>query len=255
VNVIGAGMNLANNPTLDSSSIFGLVGGKSPFQPTLTSAPGSLAVQLAQASGGLSYSASAFVFPATYVGFPVVTQTLTVTNNGPLAVGLIPVGSLQIVGLNAGDFSFDTSCNVSPGLAVGQTCGTHINFTPAASGAENATLLVAFDGVAPQSCALSGNGLAHTGSSLTLSPSSLTFTHAGVPQPVTLTNNGATPIALGPISVFGGTGTNNCGAMVAAQSICTMEVQASAMTDNSNVGTTGVLKVMDSGNPGGKRFQ
>lgn len=45
-NVVSAGMDLAKNPTLDSSSLFSLVGGKGPFQPTLTSAPANLAVQL-----------------------------------------------------------------------------------------------------------------------------------------------------------------------------------------------------------------
>ncbi len=55
-------------------------------------------------------------------------------------------------------------------------------FTPTVSGVRNATLLVEPTGVPPQAIALSGAGLAHAGSSVTLSPSSLTFSLAGVPQ-------------------------------------------------------------------------
>ncbi|WP_353072832.1 choice-of-anchor D domain-containing protein [Tunturiibacter gelidiferens] len=242
-------MSLANNPTLNSASIFGLVGGKSPFQPTLTSAPASLAVQVAATSGGLSYSASALVFSAAYLNFPA-TQTLTVINNGPLAVGFTNV---QIVGANASDFSLQASCPAPPGLPVGQTCVIGIGFAPSAGGVRNATLLVETNGVnSPQSFALSGTGLPHVGSSVTLSPSSLTFTLAGVPQAVTVTNNSAKPIALGSISTTLGSETNNCGAMLAAQSICTIEVETLSLGISfDNVGTnTGTLTVTDTGNPG-----
>jgi hypothetical protein len=251
VNVISAGVDLANNPTLDSSSLFSLVGGKGPFQPTLTSAPANLAVQLTSTSGGLSYSASALVFPAAHLGFPAI-QSFTVTNNGPLAVAFT---DLQIVGANASDFSPQATCPGSPGLPVGQTCAITIGFSPSAGGVRNATVLVETSGVnSPQSVALSGIGLPRVGSSVTLSPSSLTFTLADVPQAVTVTNNGAMPITLGPISITNGNNdifglqTNNCGAMLAAQSICTIEVEAKFV--NTGPPYTDTLQVIDSGNPG-----
>jgi hypothetical protein len=259
VNVVGAGMNLANNPTLDSSNIFGLVGGKSPYQPTLTSAPTSLAVQLAQASSGLSYSASAFVFPATYLNFPA-TQTLTIANNSSM---FVEITGLMIVGAEAAGFSETASptqpCPGSPGLYPGQTCQIEIGFTPFVSGARSATLLLGsmvaeLNGtVSSVSIPLSGAGLQHTGSSVTLSSSSLGFALAGVPQPVTATNNGMTPITLGPISTAGFvTETNNCGTL-APQSSCTIEVAVSEVESKQglySVPPTGSLTVTDSGTPG-----
>jgi len=252
VNVIGAGMNLANNPTLDSSSLFGLVGGKSPFQPTLTSAPASLAVQLGSPTGGLSISTSALVFPAAYLNFSSM-ESFTITNNS-----LIPSSiAISIVGAGAADFSVvtnlsnpDGECLVFP-LAPGETCTALIGFTPTSSGARNASALV--EGTPAnllQSVALSGAGLAHTGSSVTLSPASLTFSLAGAPQPVTVTNNGMTPIAIGPITVSSiGSETNNCGAILAAQSICTIQVEVADITYQGTP-QSGTLTVIDSGSPG-----
>jgi trimeric autotransporter adhesin len=253
VNVIGVGMSLANNPTLNSARIFGLVGGKSPFQPTLTSAPASLAVQSTSTSGGLSFSTTGLAFPAAYVNFPSSTLSFTVTNNGPSYVDFANY-NYEIVGIQAADFSITSdSCQV---LNTGQTCTIAISFSPTASGVRNATLLVGPNG-ASQTIALSGAGLAHAGSSVTLSPSSLTFSLAGVPQPVIVTNNGMTPIAIGPITVGPYTNvvaseTNNCGAVLAAQSICTIQVEASALQFNRAYGPSGsgTLTVMDSGNPG-----
>lgn len=252
VNVIGAGTNLANNPTLDSSSIFGLVGGKSPFQPTLTSAPGSLAVQLGSPTGGLSISSSALVFPAAYLNFPSI-ESFTITNTSLIPSG---VGSFSIVGAGAADFSLipnfsnpGANCPGAPGLAPGETCTMLIGFTPTSSGARNATVLVGSSAAnSPQSITLSGTGLAHTGSSVTLSPSSLTFSLAGVPQPVTVTNNGMTPIVIGPIMLNpSGSETNNCGSSLAAQSICTIQVEATGGAGGSQTGT---LTVNDGGVPG-----
>jgi hypothetical protein len=87
-------------------------------------------------------------------------------------------------------------------------------------------------------------------SSLGLECVSVPFSLAGVPQPVTVTNNGMTPIAIGPITVsFIGSETNNCGAILAAQSICTIQVE---VADITYLGTPqpGTLTVMDGGSPG-----
>ena len=47
VNVIAAGLNIANNPTMNVSTIYGLIPPTPPFQPTLPSAPADWHVQLA----------------------------------------------------------------------------------------------------------------------------------------------------------------------------------------------------------------
>jgi trimeric autotransporter adhesin len=57
------------------------------------------------------------------------------------------------------------------------------------------------------------------GGPITVSPTSLTFTEIGVPQTVTVTNNGTVPVMLGPIA-----GSTTCGTILDAQSICTISV-------------------------------
>jgi trimeric autotransporter adhesin len=256
VNVIGAGINLANNPTLDSSSIFGLVGGKSPFQPTLTSAPASLAVQLTQTSSGLSYSASAVVFAAAYLNFPSMQQTVKIANN---TSEFVEFTGFTVVGADAADFSVGASCPGTPGLYPGQTCQLSIIFNPSVSGARSATVLLGsmvteIDGASSStSIPLSGVGLQHAGSSVTLSPSSLTFALAGAPQPVTVTNNGTIPITLNTIYASGdASGTDNCGITLAPQATCTIQVSANYVDTREYMAQapTGTITVTDSGNPG-----
>jgi hypothetical protein len=258
VNVISAGMDLANNPTLDSSSLFSLVGGKSPFQPTLTSPPANLAVQLSSTSAGLSFSTTGLTFSAAYLNFPSALQSITVTNNGSNPVNLSTYG-VQVVGAAAADFSFPDGQTFDGVLFPQQTWTIEIAFLPTASGARNATLLFGPVGAPAQAIALSGTGLAHTGSSVSLSPSSLTFSLPGIPQPVIVTNNGMTPIVIGPITISStpsgsiASETNNCGALLPAQSICTIQVEATdVQTSKLNYGPSGTvtLTVMDGGNPG-----
>jgi trimeric autotransporter adhesin len=97
---------------------------------------------------------------------------------------------------------------------------------------------------------MTGAGLALSGGPVTLSPSSLTFSLAGIPQPVTVTNNGTTPVEIGSIAVTttgnvvsGFAETNNCGSTLAAQSICTVSVQTGSLTVS---GFAGTLTVIDS---------
>jgi hypothetical protein len=84
-----------------------------------------------------------------------------------------------------------------------------------------------------------------------VSPSQLTFTQINVPQPVTLTNHGSTPLAIGAIlttsPAIGNTTnafyseTNNCGDTLAPQSICTIAVSATALDSR----LTGTLTIND----------
>lgn len=198
------------------------------------------------------------MFPAAYLNFPSAVQSIIVTNNGSSPVNLSNYG-VQIVGAAAADFSFPYGQNFGGVLFPQQTWTIQIAFLPTASGVRNATLLVGPVGAPAQAIALSGTGLAHTGGSVSLSPSSLTFSLPGIPQPVIVTNNGMTPIVMGPITISStpsgsiASETNNCGALLPAQSICTIQVEATdVQTSKLNEGPSGTvtLTVMDGGNPG-----
>jgi hypothetical protein len=245
--VIGAGLNIANNPTANVSSLFGLVTATAPFQPMLAAVPADLTVGLA-APAGLSVSADSLTFPAAYLGFRS-TQTLTLTNNGATGIAF---NGVSIIGP---DFStvlpypLPPNFCASPGLAAGATCVMPVTFIPSAIGPRNATLLIPSGAInSLVAIPLSGAGLAHSGGPVTLSPSSLTFTLAGVPQPVTVTNLGTTPVAIGNIDIGGVLEqTNNCGGTLAAQSICTISVQADVL---STVTTAAAMVVTDSADSG-----
>jgi trimeric autotransporter adhesin len=244
-NVIGAGINIATNPTINVSNIFALAQPTAPFQPTLTAAPPNWAVQLATTTGGLSVSPAAITFPDANLGFSSTTQTLTVTNVGSTTIAL----NLSLVGSASTDFNWgqmlENNCASIAGiLYAGNSCILQITFTPSAVGARNASLLISSNAPnSPQTIPLTGTGLAGSGGPITLSPSSLTFTLAGVPQAVTVTNYGSTSVEIGSINVSVGFETNNCGSVLAAQSICTIEVQATSL---STLASTGTLTVIDS---------
>jgi hypothetical protein len=197
-------------------------------------------------------------FPAAYLGFPS-TQTLTVTNNGTTGIAF---NGVSVTGPAATDFSlalpFPLPPNycASPGLAAGATCVMPVKFTPSAIGPRTATLLIPSGAInSLVAIPLSGTGLAHSGGPVTLSPSSLTFTLAGVPQPVTVTNLGTTPVAIGPIAFSADPipypvlleQTNNCGGTLAAQSICTISVQADSLSTVTNSATMTVTDSAVSG--------
>jgi trimeric autotransporter adhesin len=253
-NVIGAGINIATNPTINVSNIFALAQPTAPFQPTLTAAPPNWAVQLATTTGGLSVSPAAITFPDANLGFSSTTQTLTVTNVGSTTIAL----NLSLVGSASTDFNWgqmlENNCASIAGiLYAGNSCILQITFTPSAVGARNASLLISSNAPnSPQTIPLTGTGLAGSGGPITLSPSSLTFTLAGVPQAVTVTNYGSTSVEIGSINVSAGSisaasETNNCGTVLAAQSICTIEVQATFLSTIANSGT---LTVIDSATAG-----
>jgi hypothetical protein len=79
---------------------------------------------------------------------------------------------------------------------------------------------------------------------VTLSPTTLTFYQTNVPQTVTMTNSGSTPVAIQSINISAPnwSQTNDCGTVLAAQSFCTITVQPT----NSTLGTfSGTLTVVD----------
>jgi trimeric autotransporter adhesin len=119
VEVIGAGLNIANNPAANVSRLFGLVTATAPFQPMLAAVPADLTVNLASSSitSALSIDPLELSFPNTVVGVPSSAVSVTLTNIGTSPVALY---GFSIVGISAGDFTQATNC---PGnLASSGTC-------------------------------------------------------------------------------------------------------------------------------------
>ena len=239
---VAALLNLANNPTLNTASLYALIPPISPFQPIETVVPPDLSVRLL-ANSLFVVAPSAVNFAPVPVNFSQPTQTVTVSNGTSAGVNIT---SSAIAGVNASDFAIvpqagsDCPITVAPNTA----CSFQISFTPTAAGPRAAYLILGNTSANPSiAIALSGTGTADSAGPVTLSPASLTFTQLGVPQTLTLTNAGSTPLSINGIRISstGYTQTNNCGSSLAASSSCLIDVSVPANT----LGTSATLTVVD----------
>jgi trimeric autotransporter adhesin len=240
VEVAGAGLNIANSPTANVSSLFGLVTATAPFQPVLAAVPADFTVGLALPST-LSISPGTLTFPNTILSINSSPQTVTLTNTGGSA---IPLYVFAIGGTNPGDFSQVNNCSST--LAPAASCTVQVTFTPSAAGARMAYLNIADGSPNPaQSVALMGTTITNAGGAAgpaSFSPASLTFTQLGMPQQVTFANVGLTPLTIQSINLSSGySQTDDCGTSLGAQSTCTISV---SLIDPS-VGVTAALVVFD----------
>jgi hypothetical protein len=235
-NAIAALLNLALHPALNTAALFNLIPPTAPFQPAQTQPPPDFAIRFT-ANSQFTIAPSALSFTAAFVGFPQALKTITVSNASAGTVGLT---STAITGINAADFAIipqgtASDCGVS--LAPASTCTVSVAFTPSAVGARAAYFILNNTSANPVlAVSLAGQGTAAAAGPVTVSPSSLSFTLVNMPQPVTLTNNGAAPVAIGgfPFSSPGFSQTNTCGTTLPAGSSCTINVAATALVHTAS---------------------
>jgi sugar lactone lactonase YvrE len=231
--------------TLDSNS------NSSPNTITLTGA----------GTGGVSTSATltpnplpSFSSPATV---PSAQEEATLTNTSIPSGAPITITGATIGGTNPTDFSIaGTTCPTSPAtLAGGASCYYQVIFTPAAATSYTAQLQVTVANYGTVNTFLSGTGIPNT-LTATLTPSPLAFggvisSQTSLPMIATLTNNstttaitGITPSITGtnPTDFSIGTGTNACGATLAASSSCNIYV---TFTPASAASFSATLSVAD----------
>lgn len=135
-----------------------------------------------------------------------VTKAITVTSVGPDSV---LIGQASVSGLNAADFAItgDTCSNQS--IAVNATCTVSITFTPADTGARNASLAITDNGrFAHDPVSLTGKGtpIPPTTAQASFNPSQLAFGDqlvgtSSLPQQVTLTSSGTADLVITSISI------------------------------------------------------
>jgi Abnormal spindle-like microcephaly-assoc'd, ASPM-SPD-2-Hydin/Beta-propeller repeat len=176
------------------------------------------------------------------VGTSSNPQITTLTNSGGTTLNITQIA---ITGANSGDFSQTHTCGTS--LAAGASCTVSVIFKPLASGTRTAAVAITDDAAnSPQIASLSGTG----GGAVTLSPISLTFplqvvSTTSQAQPVTLTNGGATALAITSIAATGPfSETNNCGSSLAAGANCIINATFKPTTKGAQ---SGGLAVTDNG--------
>lgn len=180
-------------------------------------------------------------FGQVAVGTTFGPTPVTLTNSGTAALA---VTSVAITGADAGDFAETNNCGSS--VAPNATCQINVSFTPTASGDLTANLSVVDNATkAPLVIALTGTGF---GPTATLSPDSLTFPGqfvgtTGLPQNITLTNNGDAALTITSIKTSAQfQAANGCTSSLAAGVNCTISV----FFDPTSAGTqTGTLTITD----------
>jgi hypothetical protein len=163
-------------------------------------------------------------------------QHLTLTNSGDVALTLI---AAQVT---SGDFTVANACGNS--LNPHSTCAINVMFQPQSLGTETGSLTLS-DQYRTQSVALSGVGTPPPG--VSLSPIFvLNFPTTGVgqtslPQTVTLTNNSNQPLQVQNTAITGDfnilPGSNTCGAVLAANTACTMQLVFAPTIGGARTGT------------------
>ncbi len=169
---------------------------------------------------------TSLTFAPTTIAVASAAQSSTLTNSG---TAVLDIGNISVSGANSGDFAYTTTCGAT--LQVAATCGISVIFTPSVAGTENAVITVLDDGTSSTSQTLTLSGI---GVGVTLSPASLSFGSSlvGVPatgQTATLTNTATAPLVISGITFTGAdpadfTETDNCGASLASNSSCTINV-------------------------------
>jgi len=181
------------------------------------------------AQADFSPSPAELDFGVAVVGSLQAAQTLNFQNSG---TGADTVSSVLISGTNMNDFA--VSSNGCSTVAAGASCAIAVTFTPTGTGPRSATLTVTdnsngTNGTA-HTAALTGNAVATGAPTVTVSPSTLSFT-ASTPQAVTITNAGAIAVAMNtPNATITGSNassfsqTNDCGTTIAVGGSCTISV-------------------------------
>jgi hypothetical protein len=199
--------------------------------------------------GFLPYTVSptSLAFGSNTTGVASAAQSVTVTNVGATT---LPVASITIAGTNPGQFSQSNTCGAS--IAVGSTCTINVVFKPTSTGRLTATLSAIAGGGAgapsvTQPVTLTGTGVAP---SYTALPTLLTFgseqvNTSSAAQSVTVTNTGASALAITSITLSGAnytqfSQTNTCGTPVAAGSTCTISVVFNPTFTGSKTATLSV---------------
>lgn len=197
----------------------------------------------------LTFSPTSVNFGNIKVGTTSTTQVITVTNPGSTAVSII--GSPTFTGASkAGQFIIQSGSNVCGTVQPGATCYFYVAGTPTVTGTNTASLSVTDNSVhGGFTIPLSVTGVV---SNVTLSPSpTLSFGNVALNTPtvlpVTVTNSGPVVANISTIAVTGVgfqqvSGSNPCGATLAAGASCTVNVQFDATTSGA---FTGSLTVTD----------
>jgi hypothetical protein len=156
MDTISALLNLANNPQLNTYSLYNLITPSAPFQPIASSLPPDFRVRLAipAAQVAIPLPAPTLTFASTTVFTNSATQTVPLQNTGSTP---LTISRISLIGLNPSDFVVINPC---PAILQPQaSCSLQIYFSPTATGSRNAFLQInTISPASPQYITLFGIG-------------------------------------------------------------------------------------------------
>jgi Abnormal spindle-like microcephaly-assoc'd, ASPM-SPD-2-Hydin/Beta-propeller repeat len=207
------------------------------FQSSL---PGTFSAMVVKMVAGDQVWPMALNFGSQAVGVTSAPLTTTLTNSG---TSTLTITGASLSGTNASDFAQSNNCGA--GLVAGASCTVSVTFTPPATGAFNATLLITDNANnSPQTVALSGTGI--VSGLVSLTPGSMTFSTqlvgtTSAPQPATLSNTGTAPVTISNIATSGPYNqTNNCASTLAPSASCTINVAFQPTAPGTKTGSLAV---------------
>lgn len=177
----------------------------------------------------VSLPSTSVVFGNQTLGTTSAAQTVTIRNTG---TAVLSIQGVALAGANAGDFSIvnSSTCTNGASVAANGTCTIQLAFTPTGLGSRSATVGIT-DNAADSPEAIGLSGTTTPTPLVSVTPSNVTFTGqyvgtSGLPQSVTVTNNGDAPLHIASVSVspvdFGT--LNACGSSVAVGTSCAIGV-------------------------------
>jgi hypothetical protein len=190
----------------------------------------------------VSLSATSVGFANQTLGTASAAQTVTLRNTGNATLS---IQAVALAGDNSGDFAIinGSTCRNGTTVPPNSSCVIQLTFTPTALGILGATVGITDNAAdSPEMINLTGTGASPPLVSVT--PSNLTFPAqfvgtSGLPQSVTLTNNGNSPLSITSITVspVDFALLNACGNTVAAGASCAVGVFFDPTVGGTRAGT------------------
>lgn len=184
-----------------------------------------------------------------------ISPTILLSNTGTSSVN---VASITLGGTNPGDFAIVNSCPTGAGSSLpagpfGNTCTVSVSFTPTATGARKATVIITDSAPgSPTTINLSGTGVAQT-QTLVVTPTTLVFDPqvtgtTSAQQSITVTNTGNFTVTFTNVTITTGYAlSNSCVGQLSPGGSCSIGV---TFTPTATGTKTGTVTITDSATPG-----
>ena len=242
---LAPGANCTANVTF-APAVAGVLSASLTITDTAANSPQTISLSGTGIQASIAISPTSLNFSGQNLGTTSAPHRVTLTNSGSATITFTNIVITGPFALATG-----TTCVANTQLTTNQSCVMNVTFSPTSLGPQSGNITLTDNAPgSPQTVPLSGTG---AGSGVVFSPTSLNFggqtlNTASSPQTVTMTNKGAAALTITGITIAGMNPTdfsesNTCGASVAANANCTINVTFKPATGGN---LAAILSVADS---------